>query len=161
MEIKSQNDYYYEENDIDKIKQNYLNYKQEQSNSDYEYIDHSCYLHSVFLDRYEILFNDKTLKAIKEKLISFDIEENAKEITKFNEIINEGETLYNKIFNDFSYYNKFFFNSKRNYENGNISGEAYNKICQEVIDSILKALIKSEKELIILKDKIKQLKIFV
>lgn len=161
MEIKSQNDYYYEENDIDKIKQNYLNYKQEQSNSDYEYIDHSCYLHSVFLDRYEILFNNKTLKAIKEKLISFDIEENAKEITKFNEIINEGETLYNKVFNDFSYYNKFFFNSKRNYENGNISGEAYNKICQEVIDSILKALIKSEKELIILKDKIKQLKIFV
>ena len=160
MEIKSQNDYYYEENDIDKIKQNYLNYKQEQSNSDYEYIDHSCYLHSVFLDRYEILFNNKTLKAIKEKLISFDIEENAKEITKFNEIINEGETLYNKVFNDFSYYNKFFFNSKRNYENGNISGEAYNKICQEVIDSILKALIKSEKELIILKDKIKQLKIF-
>ena len=161
MEIKSQNDYYYEENDIDKIKQNYLNYKQEQSNSDYEYIDHSCYLHSVFLDRYEILFKNKTLKAIKEKLISFDIEENAKEITKFNEIINEGETLYNKVFNDFSYYNKFFFNSKRNYENGNISGEAYNKICQEVIDSILKALIKSEKELIILKDKIKQLKIFV
>ena len=146
MGNKSQNDYFYEENDIDKIKLNYLNYKLVKPNSDYKY-------------RYEMLF-ERNLKEIKEKLISFDKEEKAKEINKLKEIINEGETLYDKVFDDFRYYKDFFYNYKGNYENGNISGEAYNKICQEVIDSILNTLIKSEKELIILKDKIKQLKIF-
>ena len=146
MGNKSQNDYFYEENDIDKIKLNYLNYKLVKPNSDYKY-------------RYEMLF-ERNLKEIKEKLISFDKEEKAKEINKLKEIINEGETLYDKVFDDFRYYKDFFYNYKGNYENGNISGEAYNKICQEVIDSILNKLIKSEKELIMLKDKIKQLKIF-
>ena len=159
MGNKSQNDYFYEENDIDKIKLNYLNYKLVKPNSDYKYIDLSSGLHSVFLGRYEMLF-ERNLKEIKEKLISFDKEEKAKEINKLKEIINEGETLYDKVFDDFRYYKDFFYNYKGNYENGNISGEAYNKICQEVIDSILNKLIKSEKELIILKDKIKQLKIF-
>ena len=151
MGVKSQNDYFYEENDIDKIKLNYLNYKLEKPNSDHKYIDLSCRLHSIFLSRYELLFRDRNLKEIKEK---------AKEINKLKEIINEGETLYDKVFDDFRYYKDFFYNYKGNYENGNISGEAYNKICQEVIDSILNTLIKSEKELIILKDKIRQLKIF-
>ena len=160
MGNKSQNDYFYEENDIDKIKLNYLNYKLEKPNSDYKYIDLSCRLHSIFLSRYELLFRDRNLKEIKEKLISFDKEEKAKEINKLKEIINEGETLYDKVFDDFRYYKDFFYNYKGNYENGNISGEAYNKICQEVIVSILNTLIKSEKELIILKDKIRQLKIF-
>ena len=159
MGNKSQNDYFYEENDIDKIKLNYLNYKLVKPNSDYKYIDLSSGLHSVFLGRYEMLF-ERNLKEIKEKLISFDKEEKAKEINKLKEIINEGETLYDKVFDDFRYYKDFFYNYKGNYENGNISGEAYNKICQEVIDSILNKLIKSEKELIMLKDKIKQLKIF-
>ena len=160
MGNKSKNDNFYEENDIDKIKLNYLNYKLVKPNSDYKYIHLSCRLHSIFLSRYELLFRDRNLKEIKEKLISFDKEEKAKEINKLKEIINEGETLYDKVFDDFRYYKDFFYNYKGNYENGNISGEAYNKICQEVIDSILNTLIKSEKELIILKDKIRQLKIF-
>ena len=87
MGNKSQNDYFYEENDIDKIKLNYLNYKLEKPNSDYKYIDLSCRLHSIFLSRYELLFRDRNLKEIKEKLISFDKEEKAKEINKLKEII--------------------------------------------------------------------------
>ena len=86
MGNKSQNDYFYEENDIDKIKLNYLNYKLEKPNSDYKYIDLSSGLHSVFLGRYEMLF-ERNLKEIKEKLISFDKEEKAKEINKLKEII--------------------------------------------------------------------------
>ena len=39
MGNKSQNDYFYEENDIDKIKLNYLNYKLVKPNSDYKYIE--------------------------------------------------------------------------------------------------------------------------
>ena len=37
-----------EENDIDKIKSNYLNYKERQSNSDEKYIDLNLSLHALF-----------------------------------------------------------------------------------------------------------------
>ena len=115
MEKKSQNNYFYEENDIIKIKQIYLKYKEQMSDSDMKYIYLNSTLHSVFLERYDLLFKENDLKEIKEKLISFDKEEKAKEINKLKEIINEGETLYDKVFDDFRYYKDFFYNYKGNY----------------------------------------------
>ena len=58
-----------EENDIDKIKSNYLNYKERQSNSDEKYI----------------LFGEKYLKVIKEKIELFKKDEEDEEIKKMNE----------------------------------------------------------------------------
>ena len=84
MENKSQNNYFYEENDINKIKQNYLKFKEDKSNSklEYKYIDLNSSLLFVFIDRYKKLFEENYLKEIKEKLKSYDKEKNIEEITK-------------------------------------------------------------------------------
>jgi hypothetical protein len=161
MEKKSQNNYFYEENDIIKIKQIYLKYKEQMSDSDMKYIYLNSTLHSVFLERYDLLFKENDLKEIKEKLKLYDKEKNTKEITKINEIINEAQHLKKQVSDDFSFYNRFFVNTKDSYEDWIITKEVYNKICQDVADSIINNLVKLEKELIIIRDKIRNFNISV
>ena len=112
MEKKSQNNYFYEENDIIKIKQIYLKYKEQMSDSDMKYIYLNSTLHSVFLERYDLLFKENDLKEIKEKLKLYDKEKNTKEITKINEIINEAQHLKKQVSDDFSFYNRFLLIQK-------------------------------------------------
>lgn len=157
MENKSQNNYFYEENDINKIKQNYLKFKEDKSNSklEYKYIDLNSSLHVVFIDRYKKLFEENYLKEIKEKLKSYDKEKNIEEITKINEMINEAQLVAQKAIDDFSFYNTLIRRTKNRYEDWIITKDTYNKICEDVIDSIINNLIKNEKELIIIRDKIR------
>ena len=157
MENKSQNNYFYEENDINKIKQYYLKFKEDKSNSklEYKYIDLNTFLHVVFIDRYKKLFEENYLKEIKEKLKSYDKEKNIEEITKINEIINEAQLVAQKAIDDFDFYDTLILKTKNRYEDWIITKDTYNKICEDVIDSIINNLIKSEKELIIIRDKIR------
>ena len=157
MENKSQNNYFYEENDINKIKQNYLKFKEDKSNSklEYKYIDLNSSLLFVFIDRYKKLFEENYLKEIKEKLKSYDKEKNIEEITKINEIINEAQLVAQKAIDDFDFYDTLIHKTKNRYENWIITKDTYNKICEDVIDSIINNLIKNEKELIIIRDKIR------
>ena len=157
MENKSQNNYFYEENDINKIKQYYLKFKEDKSNSklEYKYIDLNTSLHVVFIDRYKKLFEENYLKEIKEKLKSYDKEKNIEEITKINEIINEAQLVAQKAIDDFDFYDTLIHKTKHRYEDWIITKDTYNKICEDVIDSIINNLIKNEKELIIIRDKIR------
>lgn len=157
MENKSQNNYFYEENDINKIKQNYLKFKEDKSNSklEYKYIDLNSSLLFVFIDRYKKLFEENYLKEIKEKLKSYDKEKNIEEITKINEIINEAQLVAQKAIDDFDFYDTLIHKTKHRYEDWIITKDTYNKICEDVIDSIINNLIKNEKELIIIRDKIR------
>ena len=155
MENKSQNNYFYEENDINKIKQNYLKFKEDKSNSDMKYIFLNSSLHDIFLERYDNLFKENELKGIIGKLKSYDKEKNIKEITKINEMINEAQLLEQKAIDDFDFYNRLIKDTKNKYEDWIITKEAYNKICEDVVDCIINNLIKYEKELIILRDKIR------
>ena len=157
MEKKSQNNYFYEENDINKIKQNYLKFKEDKSNSklEYKYIDLNSSLLFVFIDRYKKLFEENYLKEIKEKLKSYDKEKNIEEIKKINEIINEAQLVAQKAIDDFDFYDTLILKTKNRYENWIITKDTYNKICEDVIDSIINNLIKNEKELIIIRDKIR------
>ena len=157
MENKSQNNYFYEENDINKIKQNYLKFKEDKSNSklEYKYIDLNSSLLFVFIDRYKKLFEENYLKEIKEKLKSYDKEKNIEEITKINEIINEAQLVAQKAIDDFDFYDMLIQKTKNRYEDWIITKDTYNKICEDVIDSIINNLIKNEKELIIIRDKIR------
>lgn len=157
MENKSQNNYFYEENDINKIKQNYLKFKEDKSNSklEYKYIDLNSSLLFVFIDRYKKLFEENYLKEIKEKLKSYDKEKNIEEITKINEIINEAQLVAQKAIDDFDFYDTLIHKTKNRYDDWIITKDTYNKICEDVIDSIINNLIKNEKELIIIRDKIR------
>ena len=157
MENKSQNNYFYEENDINKIKQNYLKFKEDKSNSklEYKYIDLNSTLLFVFIDRYKKLFEENYLKEIKEKLKSYDKEKNIEEITKINEIINEAQLVAQKAIDDFDFYDTLIHKTKNRYDDWIITKDTYNKICEDVIDSIINNLIKNEKELIIIRDKIR------
>ena len=157
MENKSQNNYFYEENDINKIKQNYLKFKEDKSNSklEYKYIDLNTSLLFVFIDRYKKLFEENYLKEIKEKLKSYDKEKNIEEITKINEIINEAQLVAQKAIDDYDFYDTLIHKTKHRYEDWIITKDTYNKICEDVIDSIINNLIKNEKELIIIRDKIR------
>jgi hypothetical protein len=157
MENKSQNNYFYEENDINKIKQNYLKFKEDKSNSklEYKYIDLNSSLLFVFIDRYKKLFEENYLKEIKEKLKSYDKEKNIEEITKINEIINEAQLVAQKAIDDYDFYDTLIHKTKNRYEDWIITKDTYNKICEDVIDSIINNLIKNEKELIIIRDKIR------
>ena len=157
MENKSQNNYFYEENDINKIKQYYLKFKEDKSNSklEYKYIDLNSSLLFVFIDRYKKLFEENYLKEIKEKLKSYDKEKNIEEITKINEIINEAQLVAQKAIDDFDFYDTLIHKTKHRYEDWIITKDTYNKICEDVIDSIINNLIKNEKELIIIRDKIR------
>ena len=157
MENKSQNNYFYEENDINKIKQNYLKFKEDKSNSklEYKYTALNSSLHVVFIDRYKKLFEENYLKEIKEKLKSYDKEKNIEEITKINEIINEAQLVAQKAIDDFDFYDTLIHKTKHRYEDWIITKDTYNKICEDVIDSIINNLIKNEKELIIIRDKIR------
>ena len=157
MENKSQNNYFYEENDINKIKQNYLKFKEDKSNSklEYKYIDLNSSLLFVFIDRYKKLFEENYLKEIKEKLKSYDKEKNIEEITKINEIINEAQLVAQKAIDDYDFYDTLIHKTKHRYEDWIITKDTYNKICEDVIDSIINNLIKNEKELIIIRDKIR------
>ena len=157
MENKSQNNYFYEENDINKIKQNYLKFKEDKSNSklEYKYIDLNSSLLFVFIDRYKKLFEENYLKEIKEKLKSYDKEKNIEEITKINEIINEAQLVAQKAIDDYDFYDTLIHKTKNRYDDWIITKDTYNKICEDVIDSIINNLIKNEKELIIIRDKIR------
>ena len=157
MENKSQNNYFYEENDINKIKQYYLKFKEDKSNSklEYKYIDLNSSLLFVFIDRYKKLFEENYLKEIKEKLKSYDKEKNIEEITKINEMINEAQLVAQKAIDDFDFYDTLIHKTKNRYEDWIITKDTYNKICEDVIDSIINNLIKNEKELIIIRDKIR------
>ena len=156
MENKSQEDYFYEENDINKIKQNYLICKEDLSKSDYPYNILTSSLHSVFIERFEYIFEQNELKELKQKLNSYDKEKNIKEITKINEMLNEAQHFYQRAKDDFAYYNLLIRNIQDSYDNWIITKETYNKICDDIVDSIINNLVKYEKELIILKDKIRQ-----
>jgi len=155
MENKSQENYFYEENDINKIKKNYLRYKEDKSKS---YLPHNILnssLHSVFTERFENIFGQNELKELKQKLNSYDKEKNIKEITKINEMLNEAKHFYQRAIDDFAFYNLLIRNTQDSYDNWIITKEAYNKICDDIVDSIINNLVKYEKELIILKDKIR------
>ena len=155
MENKSQENYFYEENDINKIKQNYLICKEDLSKSDYPYNILTSSLHSVFIERFQNIFAQNELKELKQKLKSYDKEKNIKEITKINEMLNEAQHFYQRAVNDFAFYNLLIRNTEDSYNNWIITKESYNKICEDIVDSIINNLVKYEKELIILKDKIR------
>jgi len=155
MENKSQEDYFYEEDDINKIKQNYLICKEDLSKSDLPYNILTSSLHTVFIERFENIEQNE-LKELKQKLNSYDKEKNIKEITKINEMLNEAKHFYQRAVNDFAFYNLLINNTKNRYDNWIITKETYNKICDDIVDSIINNLVKYEKELIILKDKIRQ-----
>ena len=156
MGNESQKNYFYERNDINKIKQSYLILKEGMSNSDSKYIYLNTSLHTVFLERYDNLFGENELKEMIEKLKSYDKEKNTKEITKINEMIKEAQLLEQKATDDFDFYNRLIKNIKNKYDDWIITKEAYIKICEDVVDTVINNLIKYEKELIILRDKIRQ-----
>ena len=156
MGNESQKNYFYERNDINKIKQSYLILKEGMSNSDSKYIFLNTSLHTVFLERYDNLFGENELKEMIEKLKSYDKEKNIKEITKINEMIKEAQLLEQKATDDFDFYNRLIKNIKNKYDDWIITKEAYIKICEDVVDTVINNLIKYEKELIILRDKIRQ-----
>ena len=156
MGNESQKNYFYERNDINKIKQSYLILKEGMSNSDSKYIYLNTSLHTVFLERYDNLFGENELKEMIEKLKSYDKEKNIKEITKINEMIKEAQLLEQKATDDFDFYNRLIKNIKNKYDDWIITKEAYIKICEDVVDTVINNLIKYEKELIILRDKIRQ-----
>ena len=155
MENKSQENYFYEENDINKIKKNYLRYKEDKSKSCLPYNILNSSLHSVFIERFKNIFEQNDLKELKQKLNSYDKEKNIKEITKINEMLNEAQHFYQRAKDDFAYYNLLIRNTEDSYNNWIITKETYNKICDDIVDSIINNLVKYEKELIILKDKIR------
>ena len=151
-----------EENDIDKIKSNYLNYKERQSNSDEKYINLNLSLHALFNIRFDILFDEKYLKVIKEKIELFKKDEEDEEIKKMKEIVFECESLKRSAFDNYRFYYDLLYNLKANYKNNSIiTKENYEKMCEEIIDSEINTLIKFEKELCILRDKIIQLNIII
>ena len=96
--------------------------------------------------------NKKEKKEIKEKLKSYDKEKNIEEITKINEIINEAQLVAQKAIDDFDFYDTLIHKTKNRYDDWIITKDTYNKICEDVIDSIINNLIKNEKELIIIKN---------
>ena len=108
MGNESQKNYFYERNDINKIKQSYLILKEGMSNSDSKYIYLNTSLHTVFLERYDNLFGENELKEMIEKLKSYDKEKNIKEITKINEMIKEAQLLEQKATDDFDFYKCYF-----------------------------------------------------
>jgi hypothetical protein len=151
-----------EENDIDKIKSNYLNYKERQSNSDEKYINLNLSLHALFNIRFNVLFDEKYLKVIKEKIELFKKDEEDEEIKKMKEIVFECESLKRSAFDDYLFYCDLLHNLKEKYINNSIiTKENYEKMCEDIIDSIINTLIKFEKELCILRDKIIQLNIII
>ena len=151
-----------EENDIDKIKSNYLNYKERQSNSDEKYINLNLSLHALFNIRFNVLFDEKYLKVIKEKIELFKKDEEDEEIKKMKEIVFECENLKRSAFDNYRFYYDLLYNLKANYKNNSIiTKENYEKMCEEIIDSEINTLIKFEKELFILRDKIIQLNIII
>jgi hypothetical protein len=150
-----------EDKDIDKIKSNYLNYKESESNSDEKYINLNLSLHSLFNIRFNILFDEK-LKVIKEKIELFKKDEEDEEIKKMKEIVFECESLKRSAFDNYQFYYHLLYNLKANYKNNSIiTKENYEKMCEEIIDSEINTLIKFEKELFILRDKIIQLNIII
>ena len=162
MGNKSQKIDYYEDKDINKIKQNYFICKERLSNSDEKYINLNINLHALFNERYNILFKEKYLNIIRDKIKLFKKDEDNKEVEKMKEILVECQSLINNNFDDFLFYSDLLQNIKINYEkNGNTTKESYEKAFEDIIDSIINTLIKFEKELFIIKDKIVQLNIII
>jgi len=162
MGNKSQNDYFLEEKDINKIKLAYINYKGENCFIEEKYNKLNLGLHSRFKTRLDILIKEKYLINIKEKLKLYDKDANDEIAKKMKEILIDCQCLEKKVFDDYLYYFDFFQNARVNYEkNRYINKEDYDKMCQDVIDSIINFLIKCEKDLFIIKDKIEQIKKFI
>ena len=121
-----------EENDIDKIKSNYLNYKERQSNSDEKYINLNLSLHALFNIRFNVLFDEKYLKVIKEKIELFKKDEEDEEIKKMKEIVFECESLKRSAFDDYLFYCDLLHNLKEKYINNSIiTKENYEKMCED------------------------------
>ena len=115
-------------------------------------------IHSWFLTRFDILFKDKDLKELKKKVENYDDKENLDEVTKkMNDIINESNNLRQKAQEEFLFYDKLLGNLLENNEYKNNIEGAYNKACDDIINSRIKSYIEYKKQLINLKDKIKEL----
>ena len=88
----------------------------------------------------------------------YDKDANDETAKKMKEILIDCQCLEKKAFDDNLYYFDFFQNAQGNYEkNRYINKEAYESMCRDVIDSIINFLIKCEKDLFVIKDKIEQI----
>ena len=102
------------------------------------------------------------MKELKEKVENYDDKENLDEVTKkMNDIINESNNLRQKAHEEFLFYDKLLGNLLENNEYKNNIEGAYNKACDDIINSRIKSYIEYEKQLINLKDKIKELSLII
>ena len=158
MGIFSENTNNEDQTSLEYIKSCYYDIKNKKEYSEFYYSSLLLELFSKFQTRYQMLFKNKYLKELKEAAKNYDEEDSGEIITKINNIIKESNDLEKKSQEEFNFYLKLVSNLWR--------GEGHNdgspkKACEDVIDAQIKSYIKYEKDLIILKDKIKELNIII
>jgi hypothetical protein len=156
MGIFSENTNGYYQTSLEDIKSFYYDIKNKKEYCQFYYSSLLLELFSKFQTRYQILFKNKYLKELKEAVKNYDEEDSGEIITKINNIIKESNDLEKKSQEEFNFYFKLLSNLWR--EEGHNDGSP-KKACEDVIDAQIKSYIKYEKDLIILKDKIKELNI--
>jgi len=143
-----------EASSIDQITSFYYDIKKNAKNNGNSYIILNLNLICWFLTRYDLLYKNTDLKDLKERIEHYNGKEDIVELKKkFDDIITASKNPKQKAEKESEFYDILIANiMKKNKHKGN-----HEEVCEEIINSRIISYIKYEKQIINLKDKIKEL----
>ena len=148
---------------LDDIQSWYYKMKNDKQYSGKKYTLLHRHLYCAFEVKFENIFLCNTYKEIKEKMNNFSGKNHNidTEKKKFDDIKNELKKIKDDVEKDYEYYNILLYRLEERYEENYYSinniEEIYDKICNDIIESRIKTFIKTEKQLIALEDKLKEI----
>jgi hypothetical protein len=147
-----------EQTSLEYIKSTYYDIKNKKWNCEYYYTSLLLDLHCHFATRFRMLYKDKDLKELEEAIKFYDQKDSSEVIEKMNNIIKESQDIEKKAEEEFTYNSVLLGNLWR--YGRSIKGPP-REACEDIINRQIKSYIIYEKNIIILKDKIKELSLII